>query len=58
METAVLVLSVAFGAFCIWLTVRIVNRQESWAIATAAAIVACFIGLACISSLVCSVEPP
>ena len=24
-------LGVAFGAFCVWLTVRIVNRRERWA---------------------------
>jgi cytochrome bd-type quinol oxidase subunit 2 len=39
METALLVLSVAFAAFCIWLTVRIVNRRERWAKWTLAAVV-------------------
>jgi hypothetical protein len=32
-------LVVACGAFCVWLTVRIINRRERWAIRTAAAIV-------------------
>jgi hypothetical protein len=31
-------LAVAFGAFCIWLTVRIINRRERWAKWTAVAI--------------------
>ena len=30
-------LAVAFAAFCVWLTVRIVNRRERWAKWTAAA---------------------
>jgi hypothetical protein len=29
------VTGVAFAAFCVWLTVRIVNRRERWAIRTA-----------------------
>ena len=29
-------LAIAFAAFCVWLTVRIVNRRELWAIAVAA----------------------
>jgi len=29
-------LAVAFAAFCIWLTVRIITRRERWAIWTAA----------------------
>jgi hypothetical protein len=33
----------AFAAFCVWLTVRIVNRSERWAKWTAAGIVAFFI---------------
>ncbi len=32
-------LAVAFAAFCIWLTVRIVNRREQWAKWTLAAVV-------------------
>jgi len=32
--------AVAFGAFCVWLTVRIVNRRERWAKRTAMALVA------------------
>ncbi len=28
-------LAVTFAAFCVWLTVRIVNRRERWAIRTA-----------------------
>ena len=32
-----LCLAVAFAAFCVWLTVRIVNRRERWAKWTAAA---------------------
>jgi hypothetical protein len=29
-------LAAAFGAFCVWLTVQIVNRRERWAIWTLA----------------------
>jgi hypothetical protein len=29
--TILLILAVAFAAFCVWMTVRIVNRQEKWA---------------------------
>ncbi|MBI3862942.1 MAG: hypothetical protein HY290_13710 [Planctomycetia bacterium] len=32
-------LAVAFAAFCVWLTVRIVNRKERWAKWTLAAVV-------------------
>jgi hypothetical protein len=32
-------LTVAFAAFCVWLTVRIVNRRERWAKWTLAAVV-------------------
>ncbi|HEY2250726.1 MAG TPA: hypothetical protein VGH74_06680 [Planctomycetaceae bacterium] len=32
-------LAVAFAAFCVWLTVRIVNRRERWAKWTLAVIV-------------------
>jgi len=39
MSIALLVLAVAFGACCIWLTVRIVNRRERWAKWTAVALV-------------------
>jgi hypothetical protein len=31
MSRALLVLSVAFGAYGVWLTVRIANRRERWA---------------------------
>jgi hypothetical protein len=31
MDLAFIVLTVAFAAFCVWLTVRIVNRREQWA---------------------------
>src|SRR5882724_3715941 len=33
-------LAIAFAAFCVWLTVRIVNRRERWAKWTLAAVVA------------------
>jgi len=33
-----IVAGVAFVAFCVWLTVRIVNRREHWAIWTAVAL--------------------
>jgi len=35
MSYALLVLPVAFAALCVWVTVRIVNRREWWAIRTA-----------------------
>lgn len=31
--------AVAFGAFCVWLTVRVVNRRERWAKWTLAGVV-------------------
>jgi len=31
-EAIVPSVGIAFAAFCIWLTVRIVNRRERWAI--------------------------
>jgi hypothetical protein len=31
MALALLTFGVAFAAFCVWLTVRIVNRRERWA---------------------------
>jgi hypothetical protein len=31
MAVALAIFGVAFAAFCVWLTVRIVNRQERWA---------------------------
>jgi hypothetical protein len=31
MAIALAVIGVAFAAFCVWLTVRIVNRHERWA---------------------------
>jgi hypothetical protein len=39
MEIIVLTFAIAFAAFCIWLTVRIINRRERWAKRTAVAIV-------------------
>ena len=39
MTILVPVLAVACAAFCVWLTVRIVNRQERWAKWTAVAII-------------------
>ena len=33
------VLAIAFAAFCVWLTVRIVNRRERWAKWTLVAVV-------------------
>ena len=32
-------LAVAFAAFCVWLTVRLVNRRERWAKRTLAAVI-------------------
>jgi hypothetical protein len=32
MDLATPMFGVAFAAFCVWLTVRIVNRRERWAI--------------------------
>jgi hypothetical protein len=32
-------LAVAFGAFCVWLTVRILNRRERWAKWTAVGLI-------------------
>lgn len=40
MSTLLPALAVAFAAFCVWLTVRIVNRKERWAIWLAIVIVA------------------
>jgi glucan phosphoethanolaminetransferase (alkaline phosphatase superfamily) len=41
-------LAVAFAAFCVWLTVRIVNRRERWAkrtaVVTAAILTICYPG--------------
>jgi hypothetical protein len=36
--------AVAFAAFCVWLTVRIVNRRERWAKWTAVGLVMVFVG--------------
>src|SRR5262245_28648855 len=38
-NTMLLIVSVAFGALCVWLTVRIVNRRERWAKRAVAAVV-------------------
>lgn len=35
-ETVIAVCGAAFGAFTVWLTVRIINRRERWAMLTAA----------------------
>ena len=35
MTTVLMVTGVAFAAFTVWLTIRIINRRESWAIWTA-----------------------
>jgi hypothetical protein len=40
MAIALLIFGAAFAAFCVWLTVRIVNRHERWAKWTLAAVVA------------------
>jgi hypothetical protein len=39
MALALSIFGVAFAAFCIWLTVRIVNRRERWAKWTLATVV-------------------
>jgi len=39
MAIALAVSGVAFAAFCVWLTVRIVNRRERWAKWTLAAMI-------------------
>jgi len=39
MAIALAVSGTAFAAFCVWLTVRIINRREPWAIWTLAAVV-------------------
>ena len=39
MAILLLTVAVAFAAFCVWLTVRIVNRRERWAKWTLAAVV-------------------
>jgi hypothetical protein len=31
LSTAWAIIGIAFAAFCVWLTVRIVNRRERWA---------------------------
>ncbi|MBS0263484.1 MAG: hypothetical protein JSS02_16200 [Planctomycetes bacterium] len=38
MLVLLLTLAVAFGSFCVWLFVRIVNRRERWAMWTVAAL--------------------
>ena len=40
MALALSIFGVVFAAFCVWLTVRIVNRRERWARWTAAGLVA------------------
>jgi hypothetical protein len=39
MATLIPSLAVAFSAFCVWLTVRIVNRRERWAKWTAVIVI-------------------
>jgi hypothetical protein len=39
MDFALSIFAVAFAAFCVWLTVRIINRRERWAKWTLAAVV-------------------
>jgi hypothetical protein len=39
MATAVTIFGVVFAAFCVWLTVRIVNRRERWAKRTLVAVI-------------------
>ena len=31
MALALLIVGIAFAAFCVWLTVRIIDRRERWA---------------------------
>jgi H+/Cl- antiporter ClcA len=38
MAIALSIVGIAFAAFCVWLTVRIVNRRERWAKWTLAAV--------------------
>ncbi len=48
-DYVIAMIGVLFAAFCVWLTVRIINRRERWAIRTAAATVvavALYLGLA------------
>jgi len=39
-EQFLAVLGVVFAAFCVWLTVRIINQREKWAICAAASLAA------------------
>jgi hypothetical protein len=39
MALALMIFGIAFAAFCVWLTVRIVNRRERWAKRTLAGVV-------------------
>src|SRR5438045_1440998 len=48
------VIGVAFVAFCIWLTVRIINRRERWAKRTLAVVTA---SGAYLPAYACMVEP-
>jgi hypothetical protein len=47
-----MVVGAAFAAFCIWLTMRIVNRRERWAKWTAIVIVALFLYVLSIGPLI------
>jgi|SRR5579863_7299258 len=38
MDFALSIIGVAFGAFCVWLTVRFINRRERWVARTLAVI--------------------
>jgi drug/metabolite transporter superfamily protein YnfA len=40
MAVALSIFGVAFAAFCVWLTVRIINRRERWAKWTVVALTA------------------
>ena len=44
MAVALAIFGVAFAAFCVWLSVRIVNQRERWAKWTAAALIAMLAG--------------
>lgn len=44
MNVALGIFGVALAAFCVWLTVRVVNRRERWAKWTAAALVLVLVG--------------
>src|SRR5262245_55425344 len=49
-------LAVAFAAFCVWLTVRIVNRKERWAKWTLAGVIVLSVLYVLGYGLVCRLE--